>query len=67
MMVRERLGFAWIKMEYDEWGRLEVKKYFDAEQNPTADLKGCAEIRYEYDEQGIQHERAFDLNGTEPQ
>ena len=67
MMVRERLGFAWIKMEYDEWGRLEVKKYFDAEQNPTADLKGCAEIRYEYDEQGIQHERAFDLNGTELQ
>ena len=67
MMVRARLGFAWFKMEYDEWGRLEVKKYFDAEQNPTADLKGCAEIRYEYDEQGIQHERAFDLNGTELQ
>ena len=65
MIVREGLGFAWIHMTYDEWDRLEVKNYYDADQNPIADVNGYASIRYEYDEWGNQHERAYDLNGTE--
>lgn len=65
LIVRESLGFAWINMKYDEWGRLRVKTYYDADQNPTTDLEGRAEIRYEYNEQGEQKGRFFDLNGVE--
>lgn len=65
LIVRQGLGFAWVHKRYDEWGRVEEETYYDAEQNPTMDIHGYAGIRYEYDEQGEQQERPFDLNGVE--
>lgn len=65
LMIREKLGYAWVNMIYDEWSRLEMETYYDADQNPTIDVNGYAGIRYEYDEQGNKIEHKFDLSGAE--